>query len=72
MRSIQIFVLRLLVDSETPGALHGVIQRVEEEQAHPFQDGPTLMAWLCEAVRMGLKRDLDDATAHLKEERYEH
>lgn len=61
MRSIQTFILRLLVDTETPDALHGVIQRVEEEHPHPFLDGRTLIAWLRETARVERKEVLVDS-----------
>lgn len=46
MRMIQVFVLRLLLDSETPQVLRGSLQRVSESQTLPFSDEQALLALL--------------------------
>ncbi|MBN1954532.1 MAG: hypothetical protein JW900_05710 [Anaerolineae bacterium] len=46
MRTTQAFVLRLLVDSDEPWALRGVLQAVASGEEAPFTDEPTLLALL--------------------------
>jgi len=48
VRTIALFVLRLLVDTEEPSALRGTVRLVSvgESQGEPFRDGQTLLAAL--------------------------
>ncbi len=43
MRCIQVFVLRLLFDSDTPQALRGSIHAVSDGELHYFADATTLL-----------------------------
>jgi hypothetical protein len=48
MRFTQVYILRLLVDSNYPGHLQGVLAPVgDNDQSHPFQNGQTLLDLLC-------------------------
>jgi len=69
MRSIQTFILRLLVDTEAPDGLCGVIQGVEEEHAHPFHDARALVAWLRETARVAHKEALADSPNQVEVEK---
>jgi len=46
MRTIQTFILRLLVDSSEPEALRGDLRPVPEGEAQPFPDEQALLALL--------------------------
>ena len=46
MRTIQIFVLRLLVDSDQPDTLHGLVRRVSDNTEQSFTDEAMLIAAL--------------------------
>ncbi len=46
MRTIQTFVLRLLIDSDSPEALRGVIRSVTDNEEFHFVDGQTLLTLL--------------------------
>ncbi len=46
MRVIRTYVLRLLVDSDEPHALRGLVHSVASGEEHPFADGPTLLELL--------------------------
>jgi len=48
MRSILTFVLRLLVDDETPQRVSGALQNVNNPQTHAFQNGQGLLELLTE------------------------
>ena len=43
MRTIQSFLLRLLVDTDQPEALHGVLRCVSDDTDQPFADEATLV-----------------------------
>jgi hypothetical protein len=49
---IQVFVLRLLMDTETPQVLRGSLQRVTEAETMPFADEQALLALLHRAVQV--------------------
>ncbi|MDD5370092.1 MAG: hypothetical protein PHQ40_13485 [Anaerolineaceae bacterium] len=49
MHAVLTFVLRLLVDSDTPGLLCGSLQQVPEEQPATFVDGQALLRLLEDA-----------------------
>ncbi len=51
MRVVHTFVVRLLTDSEEPGALRGVVRAVADAQVHPFGDEPALLDILRVLVR---------------------
>jgi len=46
MRTIQTFILRLLVDSSEPETLRGDLRPVPEGEAQPFPDEQALLALL--------------------------
>ena len=46
MRTIQSFILRLLVDADQPDALHGVVRCVSDDTERPFTDEAMLIAVL--------------------------
>jgi len=46
MRTIQTFVLRLLVDPAAPQELRGALQAVSESETYPFADEQALLALL--------------------------
>lgn len=48
MRSILTFVLRLLVDDETPQRVNGALQNVNNPQIHAFKNGQGLLELLTE------------------------
>lgn len=75
MRTVQTFILRLLVDPAEPDALRGALQPVPEGEAQPFIDEKALLALLCgclsEIIRLSghTKKgteyeDLSDWTIH--------
>jgi hypothetical protein len=43
MRTIQTYILRLLMDTEEPHALRGVIRAVANDEEHAFADEPALL-----------------------------
>ena len=43
MRSTRVFILRLLLDSNSPPALRGSISAVSDGDPHPFADGQHLL-----------------------------
>ena len=48
MRYTQVYILRLLVDSNRIGQLQGALEPVDEkDQYYPFQSGQTLLDLLC-------------------------
>lgn len=47
MRTMQTYILRLLVDTETPHVIRGVIRAVEDDAEQAFGDGLALLALLC-------------------------
>jgi hypothetical protein len=59
VRTIQIFVLRLLVDSDQPDLLHGVLRRVSDNAEQSFTDEAMLIAvlrhWLDHSVPSSIK-----------------
>lgn len=46
MREIHTFVLRLLVDTDEPQTLRGVLRAVADDEEHPFTDEQALLALL--------------------------
>jgi hypothetical protein len=46
MRTIQTYILRLLVDSDEPHTVRGVIQAVADDEEQAFADGQALLTWL--------------------------
>ena len=46
MRTIQSFILRLLVDADQPDTLHGVLRCVSDDTEQPFTDEAMLIAVL--------------------------
>jgi len=46
MRTIQTFILRLLVDSSEPETLRGDLRAIPEGEAQPFPDEQALLALL--------------------------
>lgn len=46
MRTVQTFILRLLIDPAEPKALRGALQPVPEGEAQPFADAQTLLTLL--------------------------
>lgn len=53
MRAIRTFVLRLLIDSDDPQTLRGVIHAVASGEQQPFADGPALLALLAHLTAKG-------------------
>jgi hypothetical protein len=53
MRTIQSFILRLLVDSDRPDTLHGSLHRVTDEYAQPFMNERDLLVLLCHLTAAG-------------------
>lgn len=62
MRTMQTYILRLLVDTETPRAIRGVIRAVEDDAEQAFDDGLALLALLCEMS------DRNDQTASAQDD----
>ncbi len=50
MRTIQILILKLLVDPDEPETLRGSLQATVELQAHPFADEQALLTLLHRTV----------------------
>lgn len=46
MRTIQSFILRLLIDADQPAVLRGVLRCVSDDTDHPFADETALIALL--------------------------
>jgi hypothetical protein len=46
MHTVQVFVLRLFVDSEQPDGLRGALRSVPDGETQPFADEQTLLALL--------------------------
>jgi len=46
MRTVQTFILRLLVDPDEPEALRGDLRAIPEGEAQPFPDEQALLALL--------------------------
>jgi hypothetical protein len=59
VRTIQIFVLRLLVDSDQPDTLHGLVRCVSDNTEQSFTDEAALIAalrhWLNRPVPSSIK-----------------
>jgi hypothetical protein len=72
-RVIRTFVVRLLMDRGEPHILRGAVQSVASGQEHPFSDGPTLLALLCQMAgeRFPPINVLRDETADHEKERSE-
>jgi hypothetical protein len=51
MRTIQSFILRLLVDADRPDTLHGVLRCVSDDLEQPFTDEAMLIALLRRQVK---------------------
>ncbi|MEA3334857.1 MAG: hypothetical protein U9R25_03040 [Chloroflexota bacterium] len=51
MREIQTFVLRLLVDTDEPHALRGVLRAVVDDEEHSFTDEESLLPLLLRMSR---------------------
>lgn len=48
MRYTQVYILRLLVDSNRSGEIQGALEPVDmQDQYYPFQSGQTLLELLC-------------------------
>jgi hypothetical protein len=60
MRCTQIFVLRLLLDSDAPQALRGSITRVSDGDPHPFADTQQLLKLLGEMARLSPEQQPDE------------
>lgn len=52
MRTIQVFILRLLVDPKGPSALRGTLEPVPEGQPVPFTGQRRLLSLLSELSRL--------------------
>ena len=52
MRTVQTFILRLLVDPDDPGALRGALEPVPEGASRPFVGGEQLLALLRSAAKL--------------------
>lgn len=52
MRTVQTFILRLLVDPAEPDALRGALQPVPEGEAQPFADEAALLALLRQYITL--------------------
>ena len=46
MREIQTVFIRLLVETDKPHVLRGVVQAVADDEGHSFADGQSLLALL--------------------------
>lgn len=66
MRTVQTFILRLLVDTDHPQALHGTVQAVADGEARPFASLEALLTLL---RRMGQDTDRPILDKTVEEER---
>jgi len=74
MRTMQTYILRLLVDTETPHVVRGMIRAVEGDAEHAFGDGLALLALLCRmSDRNGQTASAQDdsAATDLERRRYD-
>jgi hypothetical protein len=46
MRTIRTYILRLLVDTDEPHTMRGVIHAVADDEEQTFADGQALLTWL--------------------------
>jgi hypothetical protein len=51
MQAVHTFILRLLVNPETPGELHGSVQTIPEREVYSFKAGPDLLEILEQLVQ---------------------
>jgi len=51
VRTIQTFIVRLVVESDEPEAVRGVVRSITSDEEHTFTDGQTLLAWLRQMSR---------------------
>ncbi len=51
MRTIQTFIVRLVVESEEPEAVRGVVRSITSDEEHTFTDGQMLLALLRQMSR---------------------
>ncbi len=57
MRILKTFVLRLLIDSETPTTLRGAIRAIANDEEYTFTDGQTLLALLQQIGQAALRKE---------------
>ena len=62
MRTIQSFILRLLVDADQPEALHGVLRCVSDDTDQPFADEATLVDLLRRRVNRSAPTSIPDTS----------
>jgi len=51
MHAVHTFIVRLLVNLEKPGDLHGSVQTIPEREMYSFQNGSDLLVVLDQLVR---------------------
>lgn len=56
MRVLKTFILRMLIDSETPHVLRGAVRAVADDEEYTFTDGQALLALLCEISQAALRQ----------------
>lgn len=61
MRKAQVVILRLFLDSETPGVLRGMLQCIPEDEVLSFAGEESLLA----ALRQISEKALDQTTPEL-------
>jgi hypothetical protein len=57
MRTIQTYILRLLVDSDEPHTVRGAIRAVADGEEQAFADGQALLALLCRLYGQASSRE---------------
>jgi len=62
VRTVETFVLRMLIDTEEPNALRGAVRTVANDEEHPFADERALLALLRQMCLAKL-RELGSAPA---------
>ena len=60
MRTIQSFILRLLVDADQPAALHGVLRCVNDDTEQAFADEAALVELLRQWVNRSASTSIPD------------
>jgi hypothetical protein len=70
MRTVQVIIVRLLIDSGAPGMLRGTVQLVADDEARPFAGERPLLA-LLRGIAGGTAGEEDTAAGHPTEETHE-
>ncbi|MBN1485800.1 MAG: hypothetical protein JXA37_13885 [Chloroflexia bacterium] len=51
MRTVQSFILRLLIDDKEPGSLRGALREISTEDEHPFTDQGEFLNLIHQMIR---------------------